>query len=160
MPYYITQTKIKIMKQSILLLLLPFLVFSQVGINTTTPTATFDVNGNVRIRQIPNGNISDSILVVNNGNIRKMPAYALTQSQNSCPNFLRSQSSGYNLYFSSPSSVPNPNNPLTIQGKNFAPNQAYITGNTYFYGWSNTTGQPININNLTVNFSGLICNYN
>lgn len=29
------------------------LVFAQVGINTTTPQSTLDVNGNMKIRQMP-----------------------------------------------------------------------------------------------------------
>jgi hypothetical protein len=151
------------MKTSILLLLLPFLVFSQVGINTQTflPGEMFRVAiGTVAYENIPLVTTSEFVMVTDSeGKQKKMLLSSLTANSGQCPNFLRSQSSGYNLYFSSPSSVPNPNNPLTIQGKNFTPNQAFITGNTYFYGWNNTTGQPINITNLTVNFSGLTCNY-
>ena len=144
------------MKKSILLLLLPFLVFSQVGINTTTPTATLHVNGNLKIKA-SNGLGSDSILVIRDKEVFKIAASSVTSGQ--CPNFLKSQSSGYHIKFSSPASVPNPNNALNIQGKNFNAAGSSIYNNTYFYSWSNTTGQAININNMTVNFSGLICNY-
>lgn len=135
--------------KKLVLLLLPIFGLSQytgrVGINTTTPKATLQVKGNVMI-EASTGMVSAASFSGGNSG--------------QCPNFLKNQSSGYNVHFSSPSSVPNPNNALTIQGKNFAPSAAFITGNTYFYSWSNTTGQSININNLTVNFSGLICNYN
>jgi hypothetical protein len=51
-----------------------FLIFifshSQVGINTTSPTATLDINGNIRIRQAKNlgsaNSAKDSILVIDN----------------------------------------------------------------------------------------------
>jgi len=46
------------------------LVLAQVGINTNSPTATLDVNGNVRIRQAKNlaglNSAKDSILVIDN----------------------------------------------------------------------------------------------
>lgn len=41
------------MKKNLMaLILFPSIVFSQVGINTTTPTNTLDVNGDLRVRQI------------------------------------------------------------------------------------------------------------
>lgn len=51
-----------------------FLIFifshSQVGINTTSPTATLDINGNMRVRQAKNlastSSAKDSILVIDN----------------------------------------------------------------------------------------------
>lgn len=52
---------------SFFLLVCPFVVLAQVGINTTTPSNTLDINGTLRIRQTPpNENSSkDSLLVVN-----------------------------------------------------------------------------------------------
>ncbi len=41
-------------------LLFALQAFSQVGINTTEPTATLDVNGNIRVRKM-NDNITDSV---------------------------------------------------------------------------------------------------
>lgn len=38
----------------VLLLIFPFLIFSQVGIGTTNPTKELDINGNVRIRGLSN----------------------------------------------------------------------------------------------------------
>ncbi|MEC3874786.1 hypothetical protein [Chryseobacterium salviniae] len=46
------------------------LILAQVGINTTSPTATLDVNGNIRVRQAKNlaglNSAKDSILVIDN----------------------------------------------------------------------------------------------
>ncbi|MDQ1095658.1 MULTISPECIES: hypothetical protein [Chryseobacterium] len=45
-------------------------VFSQVGINTTTPQSTLDVNGNVIIRQVPTGSSVSGyqVLAINQSN--------------------------------------------------------------------------------------------
>jgi len=43
-----------------LLLLLPISTFSQVGISTTTPTETLDVNGTLRVRSLTNGTVQSS----------------------------------------------------------------------------------------------------
>ncbi|SEQ15512.1 hypothetical protein [Flavobacterium urocaniciphilum] len=52
------------MKKILFFFLLPFCVFSQqVGINTTDPKATLDVNGNMLIRDVPIGT-SDDILTI------------------------------------------------------------------------------------------------
>lgn len=45
------------MKKLILLLLFPILIYSQVGIGTTTPTNTLDVNGDLRVRNQTNGTV-------------------------------------------------------------------------------------------------------
>lgn len=149
---------------TLLLLVLITSTKAQVGINTTTPTKTFDVNGETRLRVRPQGTISDSLLVTDtSGNVRRLAINQLQLSNNSgtCPNFLKSQSSGYHIKFSSPSSVPNPQDNLTIQGKNFNQAGQSIVNNTYYFSWSNTTGQPININNMTVIFGGVLtCIYN
>ncbi|GGE94871.1 Lectin C-type domain-containing protein [Chishuiella changwenlii] len=48
--------------------------FGQIGINTNDPTKTLDVNGEVRVRTLPSGNVIDEVLVADtNGNIRKIP---------------------------------------------------------------------------------------
>lgn len=153
---------------SILAVLVTVSLSAQVGINTTTPTpgtalhiAPGPGGSLLKVEDTPLVTTAEYVVVTNaDGIYRKVLLSSLTGGNSGqCPNFLKSISSGYAIHFSSPASVPNPNNPLTIQGKNFAPAAAWITGNTYYYSWSNTTGQPININNMTVNFSGLICNY-
>lgn len=132
----------------------------QVGIQTTAPTETLDVNGTLRVRDIPTVQSAEYIIVTNaDGVHKKILLSSLQSNSGTCPNFLRNQSDGYHIKFSSPASVPNPTNSLTIQNKNFVSAGAYIQNNTYFYSWSNTTGQAININNMTVNFSGLVCTY-
>lgn len=140
---------------------LPFMVMAQVGINTTTPTKTLDVNGEARIRNTPTATGSYSILVVDSeGNVQKVPASALQAPAGTCPNLNRAISHGYTLYFNSSSSVPNPNSPLIINGLNFSPAGTYILGNTYYFSWTNTSGTPLNINaTFSVNFSGLVCTY-
>lgn len=54
----------------IICFLIFILSYSQVGINTTSPTATLDINGNIRIRQAKNlgsaNSAKDSILVIDN----------------------------------------------------------------------------------------------
>lgn len=63
------------MKKLATVILLSFfsMYFAQVGINTTTPTATLDVNGNLKIRQAKtlasNSSAKDSILVIDNSGI-------------------------------------------------------------------------------------------
>lgn len=147
--------------KKLILLLFPVVTFSQVGVNTTSPSATLDVNGDLRVRQIPTVNTANYVLVVDDsGNVEKMALSSLNSSNGTCPNFLKNESSGYYIKFSSPSSVPNPTSNLTIQGKNFTPAGASIQNNTYYFSWSNTTGTAININNFTVNFGNLTCNYN
>lgn len=142
--------------KTLLLLLLPILSYCQIGIKTANPTAMLDVNGNARIRNIPAGNQTDSLLVVNSGFIRKI---SLSSIQNSCPNLIKNQCSGYYLLFKGSTAILNPNNPLVIQGKTFISAGTWISNNEYFFSYSNTTGSAINLNNLSVNFSGQICNY-
>lgn len=150
------------MKKLIITLLFPTLAFSQVGVNTKNPTATLDVNGNVRVRQIPTGTTNDSILVVSNGYLRKIALSSVIQPQNAgtCPNFVKNQSNGYYLLFKSSASIQSPNNPLTINILPFVSAGTWIQSNTYYYSYSGTSGQPLNINNFTVNFGSLTCVYN
>jgi len=138
------------------MILIPVFGFSQVGIQTTNPTATFHVNGNVKLKA-SQGLPTDSILVIRNNEVLKIASSSLISGK--CPSFKYAQSSGYSLVFTSTESIPNPNNSLTIEGKNFVSSGAYINSNLYYFQYSNTTGQAININTFTVNFSGLICNY-
>lgn len=147
--------------KKLILLLLPTLLFSQVGVNTTQPSATLDVNGDLRVRQVPTVNTANYVLVVDNdGNVKKMLVSALSNSNGTCPNFLKNQSNGHYLLFGSPFSVQNPNNPLVISGLNFVSAGIWIQSNTYYYSYSNTTGTPLNINNFTIQFGNLTCNYN
>ena len=62
---------------TIILFVLTLNCFGQVGIGTTIPTATLDINGNLKIRDVPEEiavNIAkDSVLVVNNGYVKSVP---------------------------------------------------------------------------------------
>ncbi|MFS4483136.1 hypothetical protein ACKGJY_08970 [Hyunsoonleella sp. 2307UL5-6] len=52
--------------------------FSQIGINTTSPTKTLDINGELRIRTLPINNIATSVLTADtDGNISKSQAFVL-----------------------------------------------------------------------------------
>lgn len=70
---------------SLLLLVCPVYLSAQVGIGTTSPTATLDVNGTLRIRQsVPNTNnaaAKDSVLVINNqGDVARTTSKAIVNS--------------------------------------------------------------------------------
>lgn len=52
--------------------------FTQVGINTTSPTKTLDINGNMRIRQMNTMSGSVVLTVDNNGNVYKADGVKLT----------------------------------------------------------------------------------
>ena len=132
---------------------------AQVGINTTAPTATFDVNGNVRFRNIPTGSASDSLVVTNNGHIRKIALKDIQINNSVCPELIKEVSSPHYLRFKSTSSIPSPNNPLTISGLNFNTSGGWIDNNTYYYSWSNTSGSPLNLNNFIVDFINMKCSY-
>ena len=63
------------MKKYYILIPLAFSIFTlaQVGINTDEPTKTLDINGELRVRTLPSGDIIDEILVSDtNGNVRKV----------------------------------------------------------------------------------------
>ena len=45
---------------------------SKVGIHTNSPTDTLDINGTLRIRELPKAAKTDSVLTVNNGQVHKM----------------------------------------------------------------------------------------
>lgn len=144
-----------------LLLLFTITVQAQVGINTDQPTKTLDVNGQVRIRNLPLGDSTDFLVVADSqGNLRKITISSLN-SNNTCPTLIKSQSSGHTLLFTSSSSIPNPNDPITVQGSTFVSAGTWIANNTYFYSYTKTAGSPINLNIVfTVSFGSMSCTYN
>lgn len=150
--------------KKLLFIFFPVLIFSQydgkVVINTDQPTATFDVAGNARFRNITEVTTTIYLLATDeDGNVIKIKASAIVPTQGICPNFLRDESNPYYLKFSSSSSIPNPNSALVIEGLNFVSAGTWIAENNYFYSYSNTTGQPLNINDFSVNFGSGVCNY-
>ena len=57
------------------------LSFSQVGINTQNPTADLDVNGSLRVRNVPVSGSNDSYLSIDtNGNVTQSSAFVLADS--------------------------------------------------------------------------------
>lgn len=148
-----------------ILLFLPLSLMSQytgkVGINTEQPTKTLDVNGQVRVRDLPSGDSTDYIIVANTqGELRKVPISLLQQLNSICPYLVRSSSSGHYLLFTSSSSIPNPNDPIIVQGKNFVSAGTWISNNTYYYSYSNTTGTPINLAvSFNIQFGTITCTY-
>ncbi len=58
-------------------------VIAQVGINTTSPTASLDINGNLKIRSISEetfiSNVKDSILVINGSLVKSVPAASVVE---------------------------------------------------------------------------------
>lgn len=54
-------------------MMFPLAISAQVGINTLTPTKTFDINGELRIRTLNQGGPNDAILSTDeDGNVRKI----------------------------------------------------------------------------------------
>jgi len=47
--------------KKLIILLFPLIGFSQVGINTTTPSNTLDVNGTARVRSLTTGTVESNI---------------------------------------------------------------------------------------------------
>lgn len=151
--------------KKLILFLLPTLIYSQnqysgkVGINTTTPDETLTVNGTISIKDLPLGDSTDFLIVVDqNGKLKKISQSSLS-SNHQCPSFIRSMSTGHYLVFTSSSSIPNPNDNIVIQGKTFISAGTWISNNTYYFTYTGING-AININNsFTVNFGTLSCNY-
>ena len=50
--------------KKLIILLFPILAFSQVGISTTTPTSTLDVNGDLRVRSLTLGTVETTAIGV------------------------------------------------------------------------------------------------
>lgn len=146
-----------------IVLLMPTLLFAQVGINTTQPTKTLDVNGQQRIRVRPQGTTSDSLLVSDNlGNVRRLHINQLQQSNTiTCPQLVRQDSNGHYLKFVSTSSIPNPTSPLIISGRTFNSAGTWIdTNGIYYFTYTNVSGNPLNINQtFSVSFGTTTCIY-
>lgn len=70
---------------SLLFLVCPFFLYAQVGIGTTSPTATLDVNGTLRVRQTDlttsETSAKDSVLVVNKiGDVHRVSSKTIVNS--------------------------------------------------------------------------------
>lgn len=154
--------------KTLLLILFPAFIFCQVGFNTTKPQATVHLTknpnistdkGDLKLDFVETGSISDSLLVWSHKIVKRVSSSDFLASAGKCPTFIKSQSNPHYIIFNSSSSIPNPNNPLTIQGLNFISAETSIRNNVYIYSYTNTSGQPLNINQFTVNFGNKQCNY-
>lgn len=170
--------------KKLLFVLLPILSFSQVGIQTQTPKATLHVigknifeqtqqtleakatvhiNGDLIISNTPLMSTPQYMLVIDpadNDRVKKVLISSVMNNNGTCPNLLRNESHAYYLKFESPTSIPNPNNSITVQGKNFNPVGTFTQNNNYYFSYTNTTGQPININiPFTITWTTLTCQY-
>ncbi len=73
------------MKKIIQLVILGICInsFGQVGIGTQNPNATLDINGNLKIRVVPQetlmSSIKDSVLVTNGGYVKSVPSIELVK---------------------------------------------------------------------------------
>ncbi|MBT2623738.1 lectin-like protein [Chryseobacterium sp. ISL-6] len=62
------------MKAIFIFIVFPLLVYGQIGINTTNPTKTLDINGDLRVRTLGPGSAIDGVLSTDeDGNIHKIP---------------------------------------------------------------------------------------
>lgn len=140
-----------------------FLVFfitntllSQVGVNTVEPKAMLDVNGDLRIRDVSLGDITDMLLVIDSdGNVKKLPLDVITQG---CPIFESKQSNPHYLVFTSTNQIKNYNETKNINGISFVSAGTWVQNGLNYYGYTNISGKPLNDKEFTVNF-GLNCKY-
>ena len=145
-----------------LLILLPFFAFSQngnVGINTTSPTATIDVNGTARVRNLPTV-VDETYIIVSNeeGDLKKMKLSDI--QKNTCPNFNEEKSNCYYLLFYSEGSITKPNDMIQINNLPFKSAGTWIENNWYYFSYTNVNGKPLDITkSFEVNFNGIKCNY-
>ncbi|NND63489.1 MAG: hypothetical protein HKN48_09885 [Flavobacteriaceae bacterium] len=74
-------------------------IFAQVGIGTTAPTATLDIDGNLRVQSIPEEisveSVKDSVLIVNDGFVKTVSALDLVDK--SLPTLVKGSFSGSGL---------------------------------------------------------------
>ncbi len=147
--------------KTILFFLLSIMTFGQVGINTTEPTKTLDINGDLRVRDIPLLSNKYVLLADDNGNITKVLLSDLftTTPDNSCPQFIYNKSNPYYIVFKASGYLSNPNDPIKANNLNFVSAGTYIENNITYYTYSNISGQPLDINNFTAIFGIHQCTY-
>ncbi|WP_374440461.1 hypothetical protein [Epilithonimonas sp.] len=103
--------------KNLIFILFPALFLSQytgkVGINTSEPTKTLDINGHLQVRNIEEIPTAIYLLATDEqGNVFKVKLSSLTQQQSNCPEFLKSESNPYYLKFRSKNALNYPNNSI------------------------------------------------
>lgn len=146
------------------MVLIPFLGFSQytgkVGINCTEPTKTLDINGNLRVRDIQEVPTAIYLLASDEqGNVFKVKLSSVTQQQSNCPEFLKSESNANYIKFRSKNALNYPSNSIIINGLTFTNAGYWIENGYHYYTWTNTSGQPLDIDNFSVDFGNGGCQY-
>lgn len=81
-------------------------------------------------------------------------------AKSQCPNFVKSQSNPYYLLFSSNAVIPGSGDPKTINSLSFVNAGYWNQTSTYYASWTNISGQPLDINNFTIQFGSQTCTYN
>lgn len=81
-------------------------------------------------------------------------------AKSQCPNFVKSQSNPYYLLYSSNSVIPGSGDPKTINNLSFVNAGYWNQASTFYASWTNTSGQPLDINNFTIQFGSQTCTYN
>ncbi|WP_294270811.1 hypothetical protein [uncultured Chryseobacterium sp.] len=81
-------------------------------------------------------------------------------AQSQCPNFIKSQSNPYYLLFSNSSAIPDSGNNKTINNLSFVNAGYWNQSNIFYASWTNTSGQPLDINNFIIQFGNQACTYN
>lgn len=150
----------------LLLLLFPILIFSQVGINTTSPKYTFQVIGTIGVTDLPTVESAEYLVVwipnadsTKNGQFGKIKLSSIIQNQSNCPEFIKAESNEYYLKFRLKNAISYPDVALTINGLNFIQSGYWIENGYHYYSWTNTSGEPLNINDFSVDFGSGKCNY-
>lgn len=142
----------------LILILFPTLLFSQVGINTTQPTTTLDVNGNIRIREMETVTSAKYMIVTDSDGVFKkmlMP----TAVTDDCPEFLKAESNTHYVKFKTLKSLILESDKIMINGLSFTQSGHWVENQVHYYSWTNTSGQPLNINSFSANFGNQTCNY-
>lgn len=142
------------------------MAFSQVGINTTEPKFTLQVNGTIGVTDLPIVETAEYLVVwipnadpQKSGQFGRIKLSSIIQVQSDCPEFVKAESNPFFVNFRSVKSLVLPSGNILINGLSFTPSGQWVENGIHYYSWSNTSGQPLNINDFTVNFGSQTCKY-
>jgi hypothetical protein len=76
-----------------------------------------------------------------------------------CPNFLKDQSNPYYILFSNSVGIHSSGQPKIINGLQFVDAGHWTNSGIHYASWTNTSGQPLDINNFTIQFGSLTCTF-
>ena len=81
-------------------------------------------------------------------------------AKSQCLNFVKVQSNPYYLLYTSNSVIPGSGESKTINNLLFVNAGYWNQAGTFYASWTNTSGQPLDINNFTIKFGNQTCTYN